>query len=316
MTRLTFLHNFDSKLTFMQRRSFLRNTGLTIAAISLLNIDSLAAFLAEPPYKVKMLTKNIGIFTEKGGTILFFLTSEGTLVVDSQFPETAPHLIAEVNKKTTNPFRLLINTHHHADHTSGNIVFKGIVPHILAHQNSRINQEAAAVKNKNEDKQLYPDQNYTNTWCEKMDKEEVCLQYFGAGHTNGDSFVHFRKAKIVHTGDLVFNRRHPFVDRTAGANISSWIKVLNTATETFPAKTTYVCGHAGSGHDVVIRKSDVLLFRDYLQNVLNFTDEQMKAGKSVDEIIKATEIPGSPQWKGDGIDRPLRAAFEELTMGK
>jgi glyoxylase-like metal-dependent hydrolase (beta-lactamase superfamily II) len=300
----------------MQRRSFLRNTSLTLGALSLLNMDSLAAFLADPAYKIKMLTKNIGIFTEKGGTILFFLTKDGTVVVDSQFPETAPHLIDEIKKKTTNPFRLLINTHHHGDHTSGNIVFKGIVPHVLAHENSKTNQLAAAVKNKNEDKQLYPDQTYTNVWCEKMDKEEVCLQYYGAGHTNGDSFIHFRKAKIVHTGDLVFNRRHPFVDRTAGANITSWIKVLDIATKAFPAKTTYICGHAGTGYDVIIKKGDVLLFRDYLQNVLKFTDEQIKAGKGVEEIVKATEIPGSPQWKGDGIDRPLRAAYEELTTGK
>ena len=39
----------------------------------------------------------------------------------------------------------------------------------------------------------------------------------------------------------------------------------------------------------------------------------MKSGKSKEDILKATEIPGSPEWKGDGIERPLTAAFEELS---
>jgi glyoxylase-like metal-dependent hydrolase (beta-lactamase superfamily II) len=300
----------------MQRRSFLRNTSLTVGALAFLNADSLAQFLSDPAYNIRMLTDNIGIFTEKGGTILFMLTKDGTVVVDSQFPDTAPHLIEEIKKKTQAPFRLLINTHHHADHTSGNIAFKGLVQNVLAHENSKINQQNVAVQNKNEDKQLYPDELFGSTWCEKIGKEEICLKYYGAGHTNGDSFVHFKKANIVHAGDLVFNRRHPYVDRSAGANISSWINVLNKATGTFKNNTTYISGHAGEGYDVVLKKADVLAFRDYLQNVLNFTQAQIKAGKTIDEIVKATEIPSSPEWKGDGIDRPLKAAFEELTTGK
>lgn len=300
----------------MHRRSFLRNTSLTLGALAFLHADSLAQFLADPAYKIRMLTDNLGIFTEKGGTILFMLTKEGTVVVDSQFPDSASHLIEEIKKKTEKPFRLLINTHHHGDHSSGNIAFKGLVQHVLAHENSKINQQATAVKNKNEDKQLYPDQTFGTTWCEKIGKEQVCLQYFGAGHTNGDSFIHFKKANIVHAGDLVFNRRHPFVDRTAGANIRSWINVLDTATAKFKNNTTYISGHAGEGYDVVLTKTDVLAFRDYLANVLKFTEEQIKAGKTVEEIIKATGIPGSPEWTGSGIDRPLRAAYEELTTGK
>ena len=47
--------------------------------------------------------------------------------------------------------------------------------------------------------------------------------------------------------------------------------------------------------------------------ILKFTEGEIKAGKTKEEIIKATEIPGSPQWKGDGIERPLTAAYMELT---
>ena len=297
----------------MQRRSFLRNTSLTLGSLAFLNSKSLAAFLADPAYNIKMLTDTIGVFTEKGGTILFMLNKEGPVIVDSQFPESAQHLIDEVKKRTTVPFRLLINTHHHGDHTAGNIAFKDLVPHVLAHENSKINQQNVAIKNKTEDKQLYPDQTYSDVWNETIGKEEIVLHYYGAGHTNGDSLVQFKSSDIIHMGDLVFNRRHPFVDKTAGANIANWIKVLEKTTNTFNKKTTYVCGHAGTGYDIVLKADDLHAFRDYLGNVLKFTEAEIKAGKTKEEIIKATEIPGSPQWKGDGIDRPLSAAYMELT---
>jgi cyclase len=297
----------------MQRRSFLRNTGLTMAGLALLNKNSLASFINDPAWKINMLTDEIGIFTEKGGTIAFYLSKEGAVVVDSQFPDSVQHLIDELKKKSEKPFRLLINTHHHGDHSGGNIAFKGLVPHVLAHANSKINQQQSAVKQKTEEKQLYPDQTYTETWCERIGREKICLHHFGAAHTNGDSFIHFTRADIVHVGDLVFNRRHPYVDKSAGADISSWIQVLDKAEKAFSKKTIFVCGHAAQGFDVLLKTDDLKAFGDYLGNVLKFTEAEIKAGKTKEEILKATEIPGSPEWKGSGIDRPLGAAYTELT---
>jgi cyclase len=235
------------------------------------------------------------------------------VVVDTQFPEQSQHLIDELKKKSEKPFKLLINTHHHGDHSSGNISFKGIAEHVLAHANSKINQENSAKQNKSEEKQLYPDQTYTDTWCQKIGKENICLYYFGAGHTNGDSLIHFEHANIVHMGDLLFNRRHPNVDRGAGANMKSWMQVLDKALAKFDNDTMYVFGHSATGYDITGKADDLRAFRDYLGNVLKFTDEQIKAGKTKEEILKATNIPGSDQWKGDGINKPLQAAYEELT---
>ena len=297
----------------MQRRSFLRNTSLTLAGLALLNKETLAAFLADPAWKIKMLTDDIGVFSENGGTIAFYLSKKGIVVVDAEFPDSAQHLIDELKTRSEKPFRLLINTHHHGDHTSGNIVFKDLVPHVLAHANSLTNQKNSAIKNKNEDKQLYPDQTYTDTWCDKIGKEKICLSYFGAGHTDGDSLVHFQHSNIVHMGDLVFNRRHPFIDKTAGARIDNWITLLDKAIATFDKDTQYICGHAADGYDITIKADDLKLFGDYLGNVLKFTEGEIKAGKTKDEIVKAKEIPGSPEWKGGGIERPLGAAYIELT---
>jgi len=297
----------------MNRKIFIRNSFFTTAGLLLAQKNLLASFFQEPAWKIKMLNKESGIFTEKGGTILFTYTKDGIVVVDAEFPEQSKHLIDELKKQNDQPFQLLINTHHHGDHSSGNISFKGIVPHVLAHANSKTNQEISAQKNKTEDKQLYPDQTYTYTWCQNIGKENFCLYYFGAGHTNGDSLVHLEKANIVHMGDLVFNRRHPFVDRSAGASMKNWITVLDKALEKFNKKTTYVFGHAADGYEVTGTAEDLKAFRNYLDKTLVFVEGEIKAGKSKDEIIKATSIPGAEEWKGDGIDRPLTAAYEELT---
>jgi cyclase len=297
----------------MQRSTFIRNTGLAITSLALFNQQLLARFLGQPAWKIKMLTDTIGIFTEKGGTIGFYLSKKGIVVVDAQFPEQSQHLIDELKKKSEKPFKLLINTHHHGDHTAGNISFKGLVPHVLAHANSLTNQKTVAQKNNNDDKQLYPDQTYTDTWCQAIGKEKICLYYYGAGHTNGDSLVHFQHANIVHMGDLVFNRRHPYIDKSAGADIGNWIKILDKAIGTFGTTTQFICGHAGEGYDIIANTDDLKKFGDYLGSVLKFVEGEIKLGKTKEEILKATTIPGAEEWKGEGIERPLTAAYMELS---
>jgi glyoxylase-like metal-dependent hydrolase (beta-lactamase superfamily II) len=298
----------------MQRRIFLKNSGLLLGALAVFTNKTIAQLYADPTWKITMLTDDIGIFSEKGGTILFYISKDGMVIVDSQFPDTAPHLIAELKKKSEKPFLLLINTHHHGDHSSGNIAFKGLVQRVLAHENSKANQERVAKEKKNEDQQLYPDNVFGTVWCEKIGSEQICLHYFGAGHTNGDALIHFKKADIVHMGDLMFNRRHPFVDKSAGASMSNWITVLDKAYNKFTKKTRFVCGHAATGYDVIVNRDDLKLFGDYLGKVLQFTEGEIKAGKTKDEILKATSIPGVTEWKGDGLERPLAAAYEELIL--
>ena len=296
----------------MQRRNFIRRSVLTSGFLALLSKE-LFAFFSDPVYKITMLTDNIGIFTEKGGTIAFLLSKEGIVVIDAEFPEQARHLIDDLKTRSDKPFSLLINTHHHGDHTAGNIAFKGIVPHVLAHTNSKINQQNSARKNKSEDQQLYPDQTFSDTHCEKVGKERICLYYSGLGHTNGDAIIHFEHANIVHMGDLVFNRRHPFVDRSAGASIKNWIAILERCEKKFTVDTKFVFGHAAEGHEVTGNREDIKAFKNYLEQVLTFTEAEVKAGKSKEEFLKNKFIPGNTEWLGDGIERPLTAAYEEVS---
>ncbi len=297
----------------MKRSTFIKNTTLTFGALSIANQKILTG-LFEDPWKIKMLTEDLGIFTERGGTIGFMLSKKGIVVVDSQFPDQSKHLIDELKKRSQKPFKWLINTHHHGDHTAGNISFKDIVKHVVAHENSLKNQRDVAIKNKNEDKQLFPDTTYSDHWDKRVGKEKISMHYFGPAHTNGDSYVHFENDNIVHCGDLVFNRRHPFIDRSAGANIKSWIEVLNKGVNTFDSKTQFIFGHSGTGYEVTGTADELKKFGDYLGALLKFVDGEIKAGKTKEEILKNKIIPGAEEWKSDGIERPLTAAYEELTM--
>lgn len=302
----------------MNRRSFIQNSALTFGALTIAQQKIFSALFtrgstaAPPPWMFHMMTDKIGVFTERGGTIAFLLDDKGLVVVDSQFPDTAPHLISELKKKSDKPIKYLINTHHHGDHTAGNIAFKGLVKHVVAHENSKKNQKRVAKNNKNLDKQLLPNRTYSEDWQAYVGDESIAMHYFGPAHTDGDSFIHFENTNIVHTGDLMFNRRHPFVDRSAGANIKNWIKVLHKATKRFDSNTTYIFGHAAEGYNIVGKADDLKRFSDYLEAVLRFTEGEIRAGKTKEGFLKTTSFPGQGEWKGDGIVRPLTAAWDEL----
>jgi cyclase len=298
----------------MHRRNFLLNTGLITTGGVLFRKTSFANFFQPMDFNVRMLRNDVGIFTERGGTIGFVLNKDGNVVIDSQFADTAPHLIADVQKRNSKPFRFLLNTHHHGDHTSGNIAFKGIAEHVAAHENSLLNQKTVAEKNKTVDKQLYPDITFGKEWKLKIGDEKIKTYYYGPGHTNGDAIYHIQHANIMHVGDLMFNKRHPFVDRSAGASMSNWIKVLDKVIKKADKDTIIIFGHSLNPGEETGNIENLKKFQDYLGNVLAFADQEIKKGVSKADFIKNTSIPGVTEWTGDGIDRPLTAAYEELSQ--
>ena len=297
----------------MERRKFLMSTALAAGSLSFLNNKSLAAMLTTPGYTLTPLRNNVGIFTEQGGTIAWLVNKEGIVCVDAEFPDPATHLIAELKNKSSQPFQWLINTHHHGDHTSGNISFKGIVKNVAAHANSLTNQKAAAAKQNADDKQLYPNITYNDNWKIKVGDERITAHYFGPGHTNGDSFIHFENANIVHCGDQVFNRMYPYIDRSAGASCKHWPLALEQAQKQFNKDTLFVFGHAFDPVKVTGTMADLKAMQNYMEKLVAYVNSSIKAGKTKEQILASTAIPGVTEWQGDGIQRSLTAAYEELT---
>lgn len=70
----------------MQRSTFIRNASLRLASMAFCTNKTIGQLLADPAWKINMLTKETGGLTEKGGTIVFMLSKDGMVVVDSQFP--------------------------------------------------------------------------------------------------------------------------------------------------------------------------------------------------------------------------------------
>ena len=293
------------------RRSFIKQSAV-LGASSLIPADFFWRALFQDGYQMKTLRNNIGIFTERGGTIAWMVDNSGMAVIDTQFPEQAGHLIEELKKKSDRKVDLLVNTHHHGDHTAGNIAFKDMVENIIAHENSVLNQRRVASQRNVLDRQLLPTTTYKKgNISQSVGKEEINLRYFGPAHTNGDSFVHFENANIVHTGDLLFNRRVPYIDKSAGADITNWQVVLEQGYKTYDDDSLFVFGHSGNGYDVTGTREDLKAFQNYLGKVMEFVKKGAAAGKTKEELAKATEIPGATEWKGTQT-RSVNAAWTEL----
>ena len=301
------------------RRSFIYDTtayattGLLLNSLIGCKATKKLVIPADAAYNMKYLRGSVGFFTERGGTIGWYAHKDGIAVVDTQFPEQSQHLIEQLHTLQTSPIDALINTHHHGDHTAGNIAYKELTTRIIAHTNSKKNQAATAVKRGTEDQQLYPTEIFSDKLTVKVAAETIELSYYGAGHTDGDAIVHFTKANVVHMGDLIFNRRFPYIDKGAGASISNWVAILDKVDRNYEDDTLFIFGHSANGYDITGEKEDIKAFKNYLESLLVFGQSSIKAGKSLDEVkASTTEIPGAPEWQGKGISRSLDAVYKEL----
>lgn len=295
------------------RRQFLGHTAVLGGAVLLPWQQKLLSTLLPEEGAFRMLREDVGVYTERGGSIGVLLSDTGLAVVDTQFKEQSEHLIARIREQSERQIDLLINTHHHGDHTGGNIAYKGIIGQHVAHKNSKANQMRVAQARKQEDTQLYPDTVFDDVWSKKVGPETITIRYFGPGHTNGDSITHFENANVAHMGDLLFNRRFPYIDKSAGASIQGWIDVLDQVQKTYDKDTLFIFGHSGEGYDITGDMQDVKAMQNYLQKMWKFASKAYKKGTSQEDLLNGLEtIPGAPEWKGGGIERSISAAYMEL----
>ena len=309
----------------IDRRRFLVSSSLALVASALdwraLLAEGLPGAWAPEPDALIPLRRTIGTFTGQGGTIGWHIDSKSVVVVDSQFPATAKTCLDAVNARTaTRPLDYLVNTHHHADHTAGNGVFRPAARKILAQANvPRLQMEAAARAAQAaqpgqppQPEQVVADTTFEKAWREPVGDEVMSLKYYGPAHTSGDAVITFEKANVAHVGDLVFNRRHPVIDRPGGASIANWIKVLEGTVADHDGGTIYIFGHAGPNFPATGGKGDLLYMRDYLTALLDYVRGEMKAGRPREVIIKITDpLKGFPDH-GPLIERVLTAAYDEL----
>ncbi len=274
----------------MDRRQFLVRSSMAVTA-SMLPFNNLLAFKAGT---FTELRRNIGYFTDRGGTIGWLAADDGFVVVDSQYPQTAQGCLEGLQKRTTHELDMLINTHHHGDHTNGNPVFKPAAKSIVAHENvPKLMKKADQESDSDTDTEAaYPNTTYKETWKADVGNETVHLKYYGRAHTSGDSVIYFENANVVHMGDLVFNRMNPYTDRPAGASVHNWIKVLAEVEKEYPADAIYIFGHSKPEFGVSGNKEDVAVMRNYLSAMVEHVKKGVEAGKSKEEIINLETLKG------------------------
>lgn len=267
------------------------------------------------PPKFEDVRRNVGVFTMRGGTIGWLINRDAVVVVDTQFPDTAPACVDGLKQRAANRgIDTVFNTHHHGDHTGGNAVMRGAAKRLLAHAN------AAEMLKKTppgpNPPPMLPDATFDKVWAQDFGDEKVTARYDGPGHTGGDAMIHFERAQVVHMGDLLFHERHPRVDRPAGASIQNWMKILERVTADMPADTIYIAGHSKEGLPVTVDRKAVLQFRNYLDAALTLTRKGIAAGQTKEALAATAALPGFEGYQGGGVlslSGVLNAAFDELS---
>lgn len=273
------------------RRHFLATSSLALAGVATARVPLWAQPAAPLVTAFEDIRRGVGMFTATGGTIGYLVNADGAIAVDSQYAPNAEICVKGLRGKSPRGIELLINTHHHGDHVSGNQVFRGAVKRIVAHENCLAWHRKTAEQAGTEGQQSFADTTFKDTWRVDFGDETIHARHYGPGHTSGDAVITFEKANVVHGGDLLFRRVHPFIDRPAGASIAGWVRTLDRVVGAGSADTIYVFGH---GRDGVVRGSreDVTYFRDYLAAALDHATKGVKAGQSKDEVTALTALPG------------------------
>ncbi len=316
----------------MNRRAFLVRSTLVSAAGLLVRshaAEKSAPAAVRPPTaapapavpEFKPLRRDVGLFTARGGAIGWLVNRDAVAAVDTQFPDTAPLFLSGLPGRSGRKLNVLVNSHHHGDHTGGNRVFKPETATIVAHANVPALQRARAESDKKLNDQVYADTTFADTWRMPLGGEVISAKYFGAGHTKGDIVTLFEKANVVHMGDLAFNRVYPAIDRVGGGRIKAWIGLLEKVAQTYPADAIYIFGHGSTKFGVTAARGDLLIFRDYLSGLLDYTQKKIAAGEPKEKIVALDNLPGFPDFHqpvgpGNRLPANLGVAFDELTDKK
>lgn len=274
----------------MDRRQFLFNSSLAIAGTAL-PLKNILSFRLDSFTDIR---RNVGYYTERGGTIGWLATNDAFVIIDSQFPESARACLAGLEKKTGHQLDALINTHHHGDHTGGNSVFREKAGLIVAHDNV---PELMKLSSDEGSEPAYPNKTFEKSWRLEAGDETVHATHYGPAHTGGDSVIYFEQANVVHMGDLVFNRMNPYTDRPAGASIHNWINVLETVAAEYPSDAIYIFGHGNPEFGVTGSRKDLYVLRDYFTAMIEHVENGIEAGKTRENITALEKLEEFPQFQ-------------------
>jgi len=251
---------------------------------------------AAPPQrdfsKVEIITTDLGnntyMLQGEGGNITLAVGSDAAIMVDSEFPPLHDRIKAAIAKVTSVPIKYLVNTHFHADHTSGDALFHQEGATIVAHVNVK-NRLAAGttngltgVKTPPVEADGLPTMTYSDRMTLKIKGRTATLGHPKNAHTDGDTYVYFKDADVLATGDIFTNGRYPNIDFANGGNINGMITGARIYLFLADDKTKIV-----PGHGPLAGKADIATYLIMLEAARDRMSKLVKAGKSEADVIAA-----------------------------
>lgn len=248
--------------------------------------------------KSTQVAGNIYMLEGSGGNIGVSVGTDGILIVDDEFAPLADKIRAALKKLGEGKLRYILNTHYHGDHTGSNKIF-GTEGTIVAHDNvrKRLSGElkAAGRDAQPEPPEALPVITFDSSLSVFFNGEEIRAMHVPHGHTDGDSVIYFTKANIVHMGDQFFNGSFPFVDLDSGGDVEGYAKNVEAVIAKTPANAKII-----PGHGPLANVEDLKKFHQMLVETIGFVREQMKAGKTLEQI-KAGGLPEKWNSWGQGF---------------
>ena len=243
--------------------------------------------------------------TFSGGNVAVFITDGGVTLVDDKLAGWGQAVLEKVKSVTDKPITRIINTHTHGDHT-GNNGFFGANVEIVAQDNTKTNM-AKMDAFKGDNIKFLPSKTYTNTMTLGAGKDRIDLYYFGAAHTNGDTFVVFPALRVLHTGDAFAWKDGPLCDRGNGGSCVAFPRTLQKAIDGIKNVDTVI-----PGHSPMQTPKDLQLFQRFTADFLSHAIDAQKAGRTVDEATASFSVDKYPGYKKERLKGSIQAVYDEL----
>ena len=245
----------------------------------------------QPVQPIQMLKPGLYLVPGGGANSLVRVTNEGVILIDTKLPGEANYngLMEQIRSVTPQPVKIVIVTHHHADHTGNNDRFIAAGAQVIGHEQLAKNLDTYQF----DPRPAKPSQTYnTREHVVKLGGAEVRVLHLGRAHTGGDSVVYFPDVKVVATSDAVTTgTQGPLADYAGGGSFAEWTPVLDAM-----LKLDFDTAVPGAGP--VLTKADVQSFRTKFTTVMMRANELVQKGVPKDQLLmqlKTDDIGWAPR---------------------
>jgi glyoxylase-like metal-dependent hydrolase (beta-lactamase superfamily II) len=220
--------------------------------------------------------KDLTIYEGGGGNSGILVSDSLVLVVDTKMGDAMETFAAKVKEVAGNKPILVVNTHYHIDHTSGNDLYAGQT--IIA--GGGYTPEIWKQEAKEED---LPTQWLPGRKDIKMGDDTATLITFNMkAHTVGDVFVYLHRRKVLFGGDVILNGQVPSV---ANGDPEGYLVAFDKLQKEFDIKTI-VPGHGPTGGIEILDT-----FRQYFNDMKLAAADPSKRGELINKYEIWTQVP-------------------------